>query len=61
MISVVKGKGDIITPINLFIKNDIQADGGPHVKNLNEIPKIEIMKMENKGKGNKRIYFKFKD
>ncbi|MCD6279521.1 alanyl-tRNA editing protein [Candidatus Micrarchaeota archaeon] len=40
---------------------DIQADGGPHVKNLNEIPKIEIMKMENKGKGNKRIYFKFKD
>ena len=37
---------------------DIQADGGPHVKNTSEIGKIEIIKMENKGASNRRIYFK---
>ncbi|MCC7570277.1 alanyl-tRNA editing protein [Candidatus Micrarchaeota archaeon] len=38
---------------------DTQADGGCHVANLKEIPKIEIIKMENKGKNNRRVYFKF--
>jgi len=36
---------------------DIQADGGNHVKNLNELGKIEIVKLENKGKTNRRMYF----
>jgi len=36
---------------------DIQADGGTHVKNLREVGKIEILKLENKGKDNRRIYF----
>ncbi|MCX8200249.1 MAG: alanyl-tRNA editing protein AlaXM [Candidatus Micrarchaeota archaeon] len=36
---------------------DIQADGGTHVKNTREIGTIEIIKLENKGKENKRIYF----
>jgi misacylated tRNA(Ala) deacylase len=36
---------------------DIQADGGPHVKNLGEIGKIEPLKFENKGKSNRRLYF----
>jgi Ser-tRNA(Ala) deacylase AlaX len=36
---------------------DIQADGGTHVKNLKEAGKIEILKLENKGKANRRIYF----
>ncbi|MBU0527431.1 alanyl-tRNA editing protein [Candidatus Micrarchaeota archaeon] len=36
---------------------DIQADGGTHVKNLKEVGKIEILKLENKGKDNRRIYF----
>lgn len=36
---------------------DIQADGGNHVKNLAEIGKIEVVKLENKGKNNRRIYF----
>jgi Ser-tRNA(Ala) deacylase AlaX len=36
---------------------DLQADGGTHVKNLKEVGKIEIMKLENKGKENRRIYF----
>ena len=37
---------------------DRQADGGTHVKNLREIGKVELMKTENKGKNNRRIYFK---
>jgi len=36
---------------------DIQADGGNHVKNLNELGGIEIVKLENKGKTNRRMYF----
>jgi misacylated tRNA(Ala) deacylase len=36
---------------------DIQADGGPHVKNTSECGKIEITSFENKGKDRKRIYF----
>lgn len=36
---------------------DIQADGGTHVKELGEIGQIKIIKMENKGKNNRRIYF----
>lgn len=37
---------------------DKQADGGTHVKNLKEIVKIELVKTVNKGKNNRRIYFK---
>ncbi|BCS91266.1 MAG: alanyl-tRNA editing protein AlaX-M [Candidatus Micrarchaeota archaeon] len=36
---------------------DIQADGGPHVNNTNEIGKIKLLKIENRGKDKKRIYF----
>ncbi|MDD5171455.1 MAG: alanyl-tRNA editing protein AlaXM [Candidatus ainarchaeum sp.] len=36
---------------------DLQADGGTHVKSLKEVGKIGIMKLENKGKENRRIYF----
>lgn len=39
---------------------DTQADGGCHVKNLQEVPKIEIIELKNKGKNNRRVYFKFK-
>lgn len=37
---------------------DRQADGGTHVRNLREIGKVELVKTENKGKNNRRIYFK---
>ena len=37
---------------------DKQADGGTHVKNLKEIGKLELIKTENKGKNNKRVYLK---
>jgi len=36
---------------------DAQADGGTHVKNLKEVGRIEILKCENKGKDNRRVYF----
>ena len=37
---------------------DRQADGGTHVRNLREIGKVELIKTENKGRNNRRIYFK---
>ncbi len=39
---------------------DAQADGGLHVKSLNEIGEIEIVKLENKGKNNRRLYYNLK-
>lgn len=36
---------------------DKQADGGTHVKSLKEIGNISLLKMENRGKNNKRVYF----
>lgn len=39
---------------------DLQADGGTHVKNLSEIGEIVFLKVENKGKGRKRVYYSLK-
>ena len=39
---------------------DTQADGGPHVKNTSEIGEIVLLKVENKGKNRKRIYYTVK-
>ena len=36
---------------------DKQADGGCHVNSLKEIGKIELVKVENKGKNNRRLYY----
>lgn len=40
---------------------DTQADGGTHVRNTKEIGNIEFVKSENKGKANRRLYFKLVD
>ena len=37
---------------------DKQADGGTHVRNLFEVGQVQFLKTENKGKSNRRIYFK---
>ncbi|MGC9209811.1 MAG: alanyl-tRNA editing protein AlaXM [Acidilobus sp.] len=37
---------------------DIQADGGPHVKNTCEVGKVEIVNIENRGKTRKRLYYR---
>ena len=39
---------------------DIQADGGLHVKRTGEITNVGILKVENKGKGRKRLHIGFK-
>ncbi len=36
---------------------DIQADGGPHVRNTKEIGTVRIIKVENRGRGKKRLYY----
>jgi misacylated tRNA(Ala) deacylase len=36
---------------------DLQADGGPHIRNTGEIGEIQLLKIENKGKNQRRIYF----
>ena len=36
---------------------DRQADGGLHVAQLTEIGRIELLKLENKGKTNRRLYY----
>ena len=37
---------------------DKQADGGTHVRNLREVGRIEFLKAVNKGRNNKRVYFR---
>jgi len=39
---------------------DMQADGGPHVNNTREIGEISLLKIENKGKTQRRVYFTIK-
>jgi len=36
---------------------DKQADGGTHVRNLKEVGQIKLLKTQNKGKSNRRVYF----
>ncbi|GBF08825.1 misacylated tRNAala hydrolase AlaX, partial [Aeropyrum pernix] len=36
---------------------DVQADGGPHVRNTCEIGRVVITKLESKGKRRKRVYY----
>jgi Ser-tRNA(Ala) deacylase AlaX len=40
---------------------DRQADGGLHVAKLKEIGRIELLKLENKGKNNRRLYYDVKN
>ena len=40
---------------------DRQACGGTHVKNTAEVGRIKLIKAENKGKANRRIYFSLED
>ncbi len=39
---------------------DIQADGGPHVRNTSEIGEIVFLKAENRGRKRKRLYYTVK-
>ncbi len=37
---------------------DVQADGGPHVRNTCEIGGVEVVRMESRGRKRKRLYYK---
>jgi misacylated tRNA(Ala) deacylase len=53
-------KIDVLRVVNIE-GFDKQACGGTHIKNLGEIIGIELVKTENKGKNNRRIYFRLKE
>lgn len=62
----IRTKADLLQKIDVLrIVNiegfDMQACGGTHVRNTGEIGRIELVKTENKGKDNRRIYFKLRD
>lgn len=40
---------------------DRQADGGTHVRSTGEVGRIRVVKLENKGKGNKRVRLEIVD
>ena len=40
---------------------DVQADGGTHVNSTSEIGKIEFIRCDNKGKNNRRVYYKLSE
>ena len=40
---------------------DKQADGGTHVRSLKEVGNLEFIKADNKGKNNRRVYFRLVD
>jgi len=63
LVKLAKGLPDFIKEVRIVdIKDfDAQACGGTHVKNLGEIKGIKIIDMENKGRGNRRIYFSLVD
>ena len=55
---IFKGMDEIrIVSIGDF---DIQADGGTHVNSTIEVGELEFIKCDNKGKNNRRIYYKLK-
>ncbi|MFC2135645.1 alanyl-tRNA editing protein AlaXM [Bacteroidota bacterium] len=40
---------------------DRQADGGTHVRNTSEVGELEFIKLDNKGKNNRRMYYTLKN
>ncbi|MGB9929545.1 MAG: alanyl-tRNA editing protein AlaXM [Methanosarcina sp.] len=61
--TLAKGFSDEIKEIRMVeIENvTVEACGGTHVKNTEEIKGIKITKLQNKGKSNRRMYFSLVD
>ena len=55
-ISLIPKDVDVVRTIDI-VGLDKQADGGTHVKSTKEVGKMIITKVDNKGKGRKRLYF----
>jgi misacylated tRNA(Ala) deacylase len=60
--TLAKGFPQHIKEVRLVEIEDfaIEACGGTHVKNISEIGEIKIIKLDNKGKKNRRVYFEIK-
>lgn len=60
---LAKGLPEAVKTIRIISIGDFdeQADGGTHVKSLKEVGHLEIVKCENKGKNNRRVYFRLKE
>ena len=58
MIKLAKGLPSFIKEVRIVKIGDVdeQPDGGTHVKNTKEIGKLELIKCDNRGKENRRIY-----
>jgi misacylated tRNA(Ala) deacylase len=39
----------------------LEACGGTHLANINEIKGVRLLKLENKGKSNRRLYYELVD
>lgn len=59
MTKLAKGLSEEIKEIRIVNIGDfdIQADGGTHVKSTSEIGRVKLLKIDNRGKNNRRIYF----
>jgi misacylated tRNA(Ala) deacylase len=57
--TLAKGFSDEIKEVRIVEIEEvtIEACGGTHVKNTNELRGIKIIKLQNKGKNNRRMYF----
>lgn len=62
LFKLAKALPDFIKDIRIVAIGDFdkQADGGTHVKFTKEVGEIEFIKADNKGKSNRRVYFKLK-
>ncbi|MCK5659773.1 MAG: alanyl-tRNA editing protein [Methanosarcinales archaeon] len=60
LVKLAAGLSEDIENVRIIdiVDYDMQACGGTHVANTDEIGHIEIIKAENKGKSNRRIYFR---
>lgn len=63
LIKLAKGLLEGIEVIRILKIGDIdeQPDGGTHVKNTSEVGELEFIRCDNKGKNNRRVYFKLKE
>ena len=57
--TLAKGFSDEIKEVRIVEIEEvtIEACGGTHVKNTNKLRGIKIIKLQNKGKNNRRMYF----
>jgi len=63
MVKLAKGLPPSIKTLRILKIGDVdeQPDGGTHVKSTKEVGKMELIKCENRGKNNRRLYIQLED